>query len=81
MGIEECDVVAGEREVLRVVVMGSRAMMETAWSLSEVKVHIADGFQINRPHVAYCILGGFTSIFMLVSLFIKERLYIGEASE
>ena len=35
---------------------------------------------INRPHLAYIILGGFTSIFMLVSLFIKEKLYIGEAT-
>lgn len=35
---------------------------------------------INRPHLAYIILGGFTSLFMLVSLFIKERLYIGEAT-
>ena len=29
---------------------------------------------------AIVILGGFTSIFMLVSLFIKEKLYIGEAT-
>ncbi|CAZ86286.1 unnamed protein product, partial [Tuber melanosporum] len=36
--------------------------------------------QINKPHLAYTILGGFTSIFMLVSLFIKEKLYIGEAT-
>lgn len=45
--------------------------------------HNADGgvFQINRPHLAYTILGGFTSIFMLCSLFIKEKLYIGEASK
>ncbi|KAI9678737.1 MAG: hypothetical protein M1817_005794 [Caeruleum heppii] len=35
---------------------------------------------INRPHLAYAILGGFTSLFMLVSLFVKERLYIGEAT-
>jgi hypothetical protein len=41
---------------------------------------VADGYQINRPHLAYTILGGFTSIFMLCSLFIKEKLYIGEAS-
>ncbi|KAI9683130.1 MAG: hypothetical protein M1829_005921 [Trizodia sp. TS-e1964] len=34
----------------------------------------------NRPHLAYMILGGFTSLFMLVSLFVKERLYIGEAT-
>ncbi len=35
---------------------------------------------INRPHLAYAILGGFTSLFMLCSLFVKERLYIGEAT-
>jgi sodium/hydrogen antiporter len=35
---------------------------------------------INRPHLVYIILGGFTSIFMLCSLFIKEKLYIGEAT-
>jgi sodium/hydrogen antiporter len=35
---------------------------------------------ITRAHLVYIILGGFTSIFMLVSLFIKEKLYIGEAT-
>ena len=35
---------------------------------------------VNRPHLAYIILGGFTSLFMLVSLFVKQRLYIGEAT-
>ncbi|KAF8417305.1 Sodium/hydrogen exchanger family-domain-containing protein [Tirmania nivea] len=35
---------------------------------------------INRPHLAYAIIGGFTSLFMLVSLFVKEKLYIGEAT-
>ncbi|KZF26933.1 hypothetical protein L228DRAFT_206937 [Xylona heveae TC161] len=35
---------------------------------------------INRPHLAYIILGGFTSLFMLCSSFIKERLYLGEAA-
>ncbi|KAF3908929.1 hypothetical protein ABW21_db0200573 [Orbilia brochopaga] len=39
-----------------------------------------DHLSINRPHLAYIILGGFTSLFMLVSLFVKERLYIGEAT-
>ncbi|KAA8914878.1 Sodium/hydrogen exchanger family-domain-containing protein [Sphaerosporella brunnea] len=43
-------------------------------------VPVTDGYQINRPHLAYTILGGFTSIFMLCSLFIKEKLYIGEAT-
>lgn len=35
---------------------------------------------INKPHLVYIILGGFTSLFMLCSLFVKERLYIGEAT-
>ena len=39
-----------------------------------------DHLSINKPHLVYIILGGFTSIFMLVSLFIKEKLYIGEAT-
>lgn len=39
-----------------------------------------DHLSINRPHLVYIILGGFTSIFMLCSLFIKEKLYIGEAT-
>ncbi|KAL6721694.1 Na+/H+ antiporter [Lecanora helva] len=34
----------------------------------------------NKPHWAYLIIGGFTSLFMLVSLFVKEKLYIGEAT-
>jgi Na(+)/H(+) antiporter len=35
---------------------------------------------VDKPHVAYMILGGFTSLFMLCSLFVKEKLYIGEAT-
>ncbi|KAI6245129.1 putative Na(+)/H(+) antiporter [Erysiphe necator] len=35
---------------------------------------------INQPHLVYIILGGFTSLFMLCSSFIKEKLYIGEAT-
>lgn len=35
---------------------------------------------INKPHLAYIIIGGFTSLFMLCSLFVKEKLYIGEAT-
>ena len=35
---------------------------------------------LDKPHLAYIILGGFTSLFMLVSLFVKEKLYIGEAT-
>ncbi|KAI5368128.1 Putative cation/H+ exchanger, alkali metal cation/H+ antiporter Nha1 [Septoria linicola] len=39
-----------------------------------------DQLSINKPHLAYIILGGFTSLFMLCSSVIKERLYIGEAT-
>lgn len=35
---------------------------------------------INKPHLVYIILGAFTSLFMLCSSVIKERLYIGEAT-
>ncbi|EMC97937.1 hypothetical protein BAUCODRAFT_155195 [Baudoinia panamericana UAMH 10762] len=35
---------------------------------------------VNKPHLVYIILGGFTSLFMLCSSVIKERLYIGEAT-
>ena len=35
---------------------------------------------ITKAHLVYIILGGFTSIFMLCSSVIKERLYIGEAT-
>lgn len=35
---------------------------------------------VNKPHLAYLIIGGFTTLFMLCSLFVKERLYIGEAT-
>ncbi|KAK8189303.1 Sodium/hydrogen exchanger family-domain-containing protein [Phyllosticta capitalensis] len=35
---------------------------------------------ITKPHLVYIILGGFTSLFMLCSSVIKEKLYIGEAT-
>lgn len=35
---------------------------------------------VNKPHLVYIILGGFTSLFMLCSSVIKEKLYIGEAT-
>jgi NhaP-type Na+/H+ or K+/H+ antiporter len=35
---------------------------------------------INKPHLVYIVLGGFTTLFMLTSSVIKERLYIGEAT-
>lgn len=39
-----------------------------------------DQLTVNKPHWAYLIIGGFTSLFMLVSLFVKEKMYIGEAT-
>ncbi|EPX72698.1 plasma membrane alkali metal cation/H antiporter Sod22 [Schizosaccharomyces octosporus yFS286] len=36
--------------------------------------------EISKPHLAYAILGGFTSLFMLCSLIIKEKFYMGEAT-
>lgn len=39
-----------------------------------------DHLDIDKPHLAYMILGGFTGLFMLCSLFVKEKLYIGEAT-
>jgi Na(+)/H(+) antiporter len=39
-----------------------------------------DHLSITRPHLVYIILGGFTSLFMLCSSVIKERMYIGEAT-
>ncbi|KAH9828151.1 putative Na(+)/H(+) antiporter isoform 1A [Teratosphaeria destructans] len=39
-----------------------------------------DQLDVNKPHLVYIILGGFTSLFMLCSSVIKERLYIGEAT-
>lgn len=39
-----------------------------------------DQLSINKPHMAYLIIGGFTSLFMLCSLYVKEKLYIGEAT-
>ncbi|KAI9158972.1 putative Na(+)/H(+) antiporter C3A11.09 [Paramyrothecium foliicola] len=35
---------------------------------------------LTKPHLVYVILGGFTSLFMLCSSVIKERMYIGEAT-
>lgn len=36
--------------------------------------------QITKPHLAYALIGGFSSVFSLVSYFVKEQLYVGEAS-
>lgn len=39
-----------------------------------------DHLSITNSHLVYIILGGFTSLFMLCSSIIKERMYIGEAT-
>ncbi|KAB5558460.1 Na+/H+ antiporter nha1 [Coniochaeta sp. 2T2.1] len=39
-----------------------------------------DHLSITQPHLVYIILGGFTTLFMLCSTVIKERMYIGEAT-
>ncbi|KAL1413096.1 hypothetical protein Q8F55_000845 [Vanrija albida] len=36
-------------------------------------------FDVNAVHLVYTILGAFTVIFSLVSLLVKEKLYLGEA--
>lgn len=36
--------------------------------------------EVSKAHVAYACVGVFSSIFSLVSLFIKEKLYIGEST-
>lgn len=36
--------------------------------------------ELEKPHIAYACIGIFSTIFSLVSLFVKERLYIGEAT-
>ncbi|EOQ98698.1 hypothetical protein E3P77_03956 [Wallemia ichthyophaga] len=36
-------------------------------------------FEISTAHLTYVLLGAYIAVFMMVSLFIKEKLYIGEA--
>ncbi|KAG7665123.1 CNH1 [[Candida] subhashii] len=36
--------------------------------------------ELEAPHIAYACIGIFSTLFSLVSLFVKERLYIGEAT-
>ncbi|WVF68853.1 hypothetical protein IAT40_003626 [Kwoniella sp. CBS 6097] len=36
-------------------------------------------FEVNAAHLAYTFLGGFVVVFGMLSLFIKEKLYLGEA--
>ncbi|EDK46107.1 hypothetical protein LELG_04287 [Lodderomyces elongisporus NRRL YB-4239] len=39
-----------------------------------------DQLELEAPHIAYACVGIFCTLFSLVSLFVKERLYIGEAT-
>ncbi|ODQ65207.1 hypothetical protein NADFUDRAFT_42495 [Nadsonia fulvescens var. elongata DSM 6958] len=39
-----------------------------------------DQLWIDKPHLAYALIGFFTTTFSLISLFVKEKLYIGEAT-
>lgn len=39
-----------------------------------------DQLGIDNAHLAYAIIGTFTMVFSVVSLFVKEKLYIGEAT-
>lgn len=75
-----CSLRSSDRS-LRAILVFSLLFIILMRKMRLVFSQVTDSFQINRPHVAYTILGGFTSIFMLCSLFIKEKLYIGEASE
>ncbi|KAI0314071.1 Sodium/hydrogen exchanger family-domain-containing protein [Amylostereum chailletii] len=38
-----------------------------------------DPFEVSTPHIVYACLGGFVVFFGMFSLFIREKLYIGEA--
>ncbi|OSC97225.1 hypothetical protein PYCCODRAFT_1428628 [Trametes coccinea BRFM310] len=38
-----------------------------------------DPFEVSIPHIVYAVLGGFVVLFGMFSLFIREKLYIGEA--
>ncbi|KAI1790160.1 Sodium/hydrogen exchanger family-domain-containing protein [Ganoderma leucocontextum] len=38
-----------------------------------------DPFQVSIPHIVYAALGGFVVLFGMFSLFIREKLYVGEA--
>lgn len=39
-----------------------------------------DQLELTKPHIAYACIGVFSTVFSLVSLFVKERLFIGEAT-
>ncbi|EEB87198.1 hypothetical protein MPER_15551, partial [Moniliophthora perniciosa FA553] len=36
-------------------------------------------FEVTIPHIIYACLGGFVVLFGMFSLFLREKLYIGEA--
>jgi sodium/hydrogen antiporter len=42
--------------------------------------HVWGSNQIDDAHIAYALIGGFVTVFSLISLFVKEKLYIGEAT-
>lgn len=50
------------------------------WLHAQTIIMAWDHLSITKPHLVYIILGGFTSLFMLCSSIIKERMYIGEAT-
>ncbi|ODQ60838.1 hypothetical protein WICANDRAFT_90072 [Wickerhamomyces anomalus NRRL Y-366-8] len=35
---------------------------------------------VDKAHIAYAVIGVFSAVFSLISLFVKEKLYIGEAT-
>ena len=41
---------------------------------------IWEQLEVSKAHVAYACVGVFSSIFSLVSLYVKEKLYIGEST-
>ncbi|KAH7101608.1 Sodium/hydrogen exchanger family-domain-containing protein [Auriculariales sp. MPI-PUGE-AT-0066] len=41
--------------------------------------HKFNPIDVTSPHVVYTVLGGFTVLFGMFSLFIREKMYIGEA--
>jgi len=46
----------------------------------KIKMAVWEHLEVSKAHVAYACVGVFSSIFSLVSLFIKEKLYIGEST-
>ena len=56
------------------------ALANVVLSLSHlISEHVLTG-QVNPPHIAYACIGIFCVLFSLASFFVKEKLYIGEAT-